>query len=99
MSKLSDKMNDGMLLHGYSQNTRIVYINSIRSMAKYYHRSPEKINNDEVERYILYLLKDKKFSYSTCNCLVAALKFFYEKILGYPQQFPLLPKHCTSPAL
>lgn len=73
-----------MLLYGFSQNTRKVYINSIRSMAKYYNRSPEQISNDEIQQYILHLLKDKKFSYSTCNCLVSALKFFYEKTLGHP---------------
>ncbi len=27
MSKLSNKMNDDMLLYGFSQNTRKVYIN------------------------------------------------------------------------
>ena len=92
-----------MLLYGYSLNTRKVYINSVRTMAKYYHRSPEQISNDEVQQYILHLLKDKKYSYSTCNCLVSALKFLYEKTLGYsmtsfvipiakqPQKLPEIP--------
>ena len=49
MSKLSNKMNDDMLLYGFSFNTRKSYINSIRRMAKYYNRSPDKISHDEFE--------------------------------------------------
>ncbi|BCA97152.1 putative integrase/recombinase y4qK (plasmid) [Legionella antarctica] len=91
MSKLSNKMNNDMLLHGFSFNTRKSYITSIRRMANYYNRSPDKISNDEIEQYLLHLLKDKKFSYSTCNCLVSALKFFYEKTLGHPNTSFCIP--------
>jgi len=103
MSELSDKMNDDMLLCGFSDRTREVYINCVRRMAKYYRRSPDKISDAEVQEYILYLIKFKKLSYSTCNCMVSALKFFYSKTLGYsdtsffipvakkPQKLPEVP--------
>lgn len=91
MSKLSNKMNNDMLLHGFSFNTRKSYITSIRRMAKYYNRSPDQISNDEIQQYLLHLLKDKKFSYSTCNCLVSALKFFYEKTLGHSRNSFCIP--------
>jgi integrase/recombinase XerD len=91
MSKLSNKMNNDMLIHGFSFNTRKSYITSIRRMAKYYNRSPEQISNEEIKQYLLYLLKEKKFTYSTCNCLVSALKFFYEKTLGLPRDFICVP--------
>lgn len=84
-------MNDDMLLHGFSFNTRRSYINSIRRMAKYYNRSPEQISNDEIESYILHLLRDEKLTYSSCNCLLAALKFFYVKTLGYPKTPFVIP--------
>ena len=80
-----------MLLHGFSFNTRKSYITSIRRMAKYYNRSPDQISHDEIQQYLLYLLKDKKFSYSTCNCLVSALKFFYEKTLGHSRTAICIP--------
>ncbi len=91
MSTLSKQMDDDMLLHGFSYNTRKSYINSIRRMAKYYNRSPDKIGVDEVESYILHLLRDEKRTYSTCNCLVSALKFLYEKTLGYPKTSFVVP--------
>ena len=81
MSKLSIRMNKDMVLHGFSENTRKSYIGSIRKLTLYYQRSPDKISNREVEDYLLHLLKDKKLTYSTCNCLVSALKFLYEKTL------------------
>lgn len=92
-----------MILHGFSFNTRKSYITSIRRLAKYYNRSPDQISNDEIQQYLLHLLKDKKYSYSTCNCLVSALKFFFEKTLGHsktnfcipivkqPQKLPEVP--------
>jgi len=103
MSRLSEKMNDDMILCGFSESTRVVYIGCVRRMATYYHRSPEKINDEEVQQYILYLLKNKKLAYSSCNCMVSALKFFYGKTLGYtttsffipvakrPQKLPEVP--------
>jgi integrase/recombinase XerD len=103
MSKLSEKMNDDMILCGFSKSTREVYISCVRRMAKYYRRSPDKVSNEEVQQYILYLLKGKKLSYASCNCTVAALKFFYGKTLGYsmtsffipvarrPQKLPEVP--------
>lgn len=103
MSKLSDKMNDDMMLCGFSDSTRNVYINCVRRMAKYYRRSPDKVSDSEVQQYILYLIKIKKLSYASCNCMVSALKFFYSKTLGYsatsffipvakrPQKLPEIP--------
>lgn len=83
MSKLSEKMNDDMLLCGFSESTRTVYINCVRRLSKYYNRSPKNISDEEVQKYILFLLKKKKLSYSSCNCMVSALKFFYGKTLKY----------------
>jgi integrase/recombinase XerD len=83
MSKLSEQMNDDMLLYGFSESTRLVYINCVRRMSNYYHRSPKNISDVEVQQYILYLIKKKKLSYSSCNCMVSALKFFYGKTLKY----------------
>ncbi|WP_195911768.1 phage integrase N-terminal SAM-like domain-containing protein, partial [Legionella pneumophila] len=54
MSKLSNKMNDDMILHGFSFNTRKSYITSIRRLAKYYNRSPDQISNDEIQQYLLH---------------------------------------------
>lgn len=103
MSKLSERMNDDMLLCGFSENTREVYIGCVRRISKFYHLSPEKISDEDVQKYILFLLKKKKLSYSSCNCMVSALKFFYGKTLKYsmtsfyipsakqPQKLPVIP--------
>jgi len=103
MSKLSEKMNDDMLLSGFSDNTRTVYISCVRRLSKYYNRSPQNISDEEVQQYILFLLKKKNLSYSSCNCMVSALKFFYGRTLKYsmtsfyipsakqPQKLPVVP--------
>ena len=102
MSKLSARMNKDMILHGFSENTRKSYIGSIRRLALYYQRSPDKISNSEVEDYLLHLLKVKKLTYSTCNCLVSALKFLYEKTLGHsktPFIVPITKQPLTLPVV
>ena len=42
---------------------------SIRRMAKYYNRSPEKISNDEIQQYLLHLIKDTPIQPVIAWCL------------------------------
>jgi len=97
MSKLSEKMNDDMLLFGLTKTTRDIYLRCVKRLAKYYNRTPDKITEQEVQQYILYLIKDRKLSYSSSNCMVCALKFFYSKTLGYSNTSFHLPPIVKTP--
>jgi site-specific recombinase XerD len=81
MSKLSDQMNDDMLVRGFSVRTRESYLGAVRGLAKYYHRSPDRVSEPEVQAYLVYLLKERRLAWSSCNVAVSGLRFFYRHTL------------------
>ena len=67
MSALSKKMDETMVLRGFSAKTRSAYVCRVRGLAQYDQRSPDRISKEEIERYLLHLLEEKGLSYSPCN--------------------------------
>jgi integrase len=67
--------------HNYSQSTIDSYISSVKEYAKYFHKSPDLLGAEEVRRYQLYLINDKKLSAQTVKVRMSALRFFYWKTI------------------
>jgi site-specific recombinase XerD len=85
MGALRKQMDDDMVVRGMAERTRESYLSAVAAMAKYYRRSPEQVNEVEVQRYLLHLIQERKFSWSSCNIAVNALKFCYHVTLKRPQ--------------
>jgi site-specific recombinase XerD len=77
MGRLREQMEADMVVRGLALRTRQTYIESVARFAKYYGRSPEAITQDEVEQYLLYLLRERKLAHSSCNVACSALQFLY----------------------
>ena len=56
-----------MALRGFSPRTHESYIAAVVRLAKYYHRSPDQIANEEVQTYLAHLIQERKLSWSTCS--------------------------------
>lgn len=68
----------------YSVNTKKVYIYYFKEFILYYENIDiSKLNFDEINDYILMLITSKNISYSQQNIRINAIKFYYEKVLGY----------------
>jgi site-specific recombinase XerD len=67
MSQLRQKMIRAMQLREFSPKTQVAYVAAVSGLAKYCNKSPHKINQEEVENYLLYLRQELKRSSSTCN--------------------------------
>jgi integrase/recombinase XerD len=50
-------------------------------LAKYFHKSPEQLGEDELKAYLLYLMKERHLSEGTFRFYVAGLKFLYRTTL------------------
>jgi integrase/recombinase XerD len=81
MSILSQKMQADMQLHGLSAQTQEVYVRAVRQLAQYYHRSPDRIVEEELRQYFLYLKNTRCVSSGTFRIALCAIKFFYEQTL------------------
>jgi len=55
MTALSQKMLEDMQLHGFAERTQDSYVSVVRQLAKHYHKSPDKIDEEELRQYFLYL--------------------------------------------
>ena len=56
---------------------------NVLGLSFYYHRSPERISDREVQAYLLHLMRERKLSWSSCNVAVHGLRFFYHQTLGW----------------
>ncbi|MGH7752423.1 MAG: site-specific integrase [Gemmatimonadales bacterium] len=75
MSELRNRMIRDMTVRGFSPRTHEAYIAAVVKLAKYYHRSPDHLTDDEVQAYVAHLIQDRKLSWSTCSQAAPAFRF------------------------
>ena len=77
MGELRDKMDRDMLLKNLSDRTRKTYLACVRDFAKYHHRDPRELGDEEIKAFLHHLIVEKKAAQSTVSQMYSALKFFY----------------------
>ena len=94
MTPLRQRMLDALVLRGKAPRTQESYIDAVARLARHYRRSPETLTADEVQRYLLHLLRQRKLSRSSVNQYACAFRFLYGSVLGLDGQafqIPLAP--------
>jgi len=81
MTELRRRMKEDLQLAGYSPRTVASYVDTVRVLANYYHRSPDRITEDEIRRFFLYMINERKSSASSITVYLCGIKFFYETTL------------------
>jgi integrase/recombinase XerD len=81
MGKLRDRMLVDLQLSGAKSSTQRTYLREAENLAKYFHKSPEQLGEDQLKAYLLYLMKERHLSEGTFRFYVAALKFLYRTTL------------------
>ena len=102
MTPLRQRMLDALVLRGMALRTQEAYIDDVARLARHYRRSPETLSADEVQRYLLHLLRERKLARSSVNQYGCAFRFFYGTVLGLPGdtfQIPLAPAPQRLPEL
>ena len=80
MTPLRQKMIKAMELRNLAKNTQRYYLSAVIGLARYYQQSPDKLTQEMIEDYLLYLKKDKGNTPGTCATIVAGLRFFYNHV-------------------
>ncbi|MDR2098156.1 MAG: tyrosine-type recombinase/integrase [Spirochaetaceae bacterium] len=78
----TEQLETEMHARKYSPRTIKSYIHYNRAFCEFASKTPEKINCGDVNRYIACLDRTFKFSASTMNMAINALKFFYHKVMN-----------------
>jgi site-specific recombinase XerD len=74
-------MIEDMQLHGLSANTQQAYVRAVRLFSEYVGHSPDKVTEEELRQYFLYLTKEKKSSRSTATIALCGIRFFFQHTL------------------
>lgn len=81
MGKLRDRMLVDLQLSGVKPSTQRAYLREAENLARYFHKSPEQLGEDDLKTYLLYLMKERPLSEGTFRFYVAGLKFLYRTTL------------------
>lgn len=91
MTDLRRRMDRDMKVRGMAATTRKAYIAAVAGLARHYRVSPERLDREQVQDYIVHLL-DKGRSWSTCNQAVCAFRFLYRVTLGRRDEDLMVPR-------
>jgi len=81
MSPLRQKMTDLLVIKNYSIHTQECYIRSVEQLSQFFNRSPDKITPEEIQEWILHLIRAAHLAPGTIKLRLSALKFFYHDVL------------------
>jgi integrase/recombinase XerD len=82
MTPLRQKMINDMKVRRFAPNTQQSYVGAVAGLAGYFNQSPAEVSEENVQRYLLHLMDERKLAWSSCNVAVSALRFFYEVTLA-----------------
>jgi len=90
---LRKQLNDHMTLRGLSPNTQEAYTNAVAGLAGYYHLSPDKLTNEQIQAYLIHLIKERELAWSSCNVVFSGLRCFYSQVLRWDEtRFHIPPR-------
>lgn len=81
MTRLRQRMLDDLRRRNYSPDTIRGYIRAVQQFAEYFGRSPEQMGAEELRRYQIHLLYERKLALGTVENNISALRFLYKKTL------------------
>jgi integrase/recombinase XerD len=91
MTPLRRRMIEDMELKNLSIKTVNTYVARVYNFAAHFGRSPERLGCDDVRAYLLFLIQEKKVSWSVYNQTRCALRFLYEVTLGRKDVLERIP--------
>jgi integrase/recombinase XerD len=81
VTPLRKRMLEELERRNYSPTTIRQYVLAVKQFAEYFCNSPEQLGGDDIRRFQLYLLKEKKLAPGTVEGRMSALRFRYKKTL------------------
>lgn len=94
------RLKEDILLRGLSQRTLASYASSARLFLEYCNRPAEQLNEDDIRKFLLHLIKDKKSAPATVNKYNAAIRFLFAVTFNQNLNYLKIPRqknHKTLP--
>jgi integrase/recombinase XerD len=101
MTPLRQRMIDAMQLRGLAVRTQRAYVNAVAGLARYYGCSPEQLDSQQVQQYLLHLVRQRHLARSSVNQAGCAFRFLFHTVLQREQlvQVPLAKSEQRLPEI
>lgn len=84
MTPLRQQVIDQLALRGLSDATSKAYLYQLTEVARHFHRAPDTLSVSELQDYLLYLIRERHWAYSSCRQAVHAIRFLFGEVLHRP---------------
>jgi integrase/recombinase XerD len=84
VTTLIQRMREELVRRHYAESTIRSYLHTIEDFRRFAQRRLDHLGPDEIRRYQVYLLEERKLDLGTASNYAAALRFFYVKTLKRP---------------
>ena len=101
MTQLRQEFVSSLRLRNYSPKTIKQYVLCVSHFAAHFGKCPKELGPAEIKQYLLYLIDEKKCSWSHYRQAVCGLRFLYTKVLEHDWMaehipFPRRERHLPS---
>ena len=92
-SKLRDQFLDYMTLHRFSRHTKKNYTLVMQGLTRFYNQSPDTLSEEQIQKYLLHLIEEKKLAWGTINNYLQGISCFYKNVLNWDEtRFKIPPR-------
>ena len=95
MTSITQRMREELVRRNYAESTIRAYLRTVEEFRQQFHKRLDHMTPDDIRRYQVYLLENRKLAVGTVVGHVGALRFLYVKTLkrrDMKQDLPY-PKH------
>lgn len=94
------KVQQELILRNYSNKTIKSYLSCLKTFVNYFKPvHPRKVVNDDIRKYLLHLIEQKKWQPSTINQMYNAIRFLYVELYKMPFVIDSIPRPKTQKKL
>lgn len=92
-SDIMKKFENYLILNRLAPRTQDSYLGAIAHLAGHYNRPANELSNEQIQQYIVYLIRHRKLKLSSCNVAFCAINCFYARFLNRDKtQFNIPPR-------
>jgi len=98
VTKLIQRMREELVRRNYAETTIRSYLQTMEDFRRFAEKRLDHLGSDDIRKYQVHLLEERKLGVGTVVYRVAALRFFYVRTLRRPAMkedlpYPHAPKH------
>ena len=81
MTPLRQQMIAALQLSGKGERTQQAYVREVHLLAQFYHKSPDRISEQELQRYFLHRKNVDGLAPASMRICYSGIRFFYQHVL------------------